>query len=413
MDLIVKNARIEGEEKLTDIAVQDGTIVRIAPDIQDNADKTVDAEGRLTAPTFVDPHIHLDKCLISETVRENKSGTLTEAIEIIWERKKNYTADEIAERACRAVQWAVQNGTTKLRTHVDVDPIGGLTPLEGVAKARKMCADIAEIQIVAFPQEGIIQAEGTEELMRQAMEKGADIIGGMPYNEMTDVDSMKHIDIVFDIAAEYDCDIDMHVDETDDDTARTLQYFAAKAIKTGMKGRVTSGHTCALSAYNPYYAAKIIGLVATADMNMITNPATNLMLEGRRDTVNKRRGLTRVKELMEAGVNVCYGQDCIKDTFYPTFGKADLLEVGMIAAHAAQLSMPADINALFRMPTHNAARCMRLEKYGLKEGAKADFNILDCETVQEAFRLQPDRTVFFRGSLTAQRTTRQELFRQN
>ncbi|MCL5773368.1 MAG: amidohydrolase family protein [Firmicutes bacterium] len=413
MDLIVRNAKLRGSKKTVDIGVAGEKIAKIAPKIQEKGKKEIDAGGKLVAPTFIDPHVHLDKVLISEVVRENKSGTLTEAIEIIWNKKKKYTIEDIMERAGRVIQWAVSHGTTFLRTHVDVDGIGGLKPLEGLLEVRKAYKDLVDIQIVAFPQEGIIQNAPTEKLMRKAMEMGADVVGGMPYNEMTYDDSKKHIQYAFRLAKEFDANIDMHVDETDDPGARTLQYLAATAIREGYKeGRVTAGHTCALAAYDDSYAAKVINLIKQAEMNMITNPATNLMLQGRRDKQPVRRGITRVKELVDAGVNVCYGQDCLKDTFYPTFGQADMLEVGLITAHAAQFSMPAEIEILFDMPTVNAAKVLRLKDYGIAAGNTASFNVIDAETVQEAFRTQADRLyVIKRGKVVAETKTTVKIYR--
>ncbi len=411
MDMLVKNARLRNTEGLRDIEVDNGVITAIEEKSGKIADRIIDANGRLVSPTFIDPHVHLDKALISEVVRPNVTGTLTEAIEIIWEKKRNYSVDDIRERAVRVAEWAASNGTTILRSHVDVDTIGGLTPLEGVLAAREETLDIVDIQIVAFPQEGILQDAGTEEMMRIAMKAGADVVGGMPYNELVPEDGRRHIDICFEIAREFDADIDMHVDETDDPSARTLEYLAAKTIREGYQGRVTAGHTCALAAYGDSYAVKVIGLVKEAGINMITNPATNLMLQGRLDKQPKRRGITRVKELMDAGVNVCYGQDCLKDTFYPTFGRADLLEVGLITAHAAQLSMPGEIERLFDMPTVNAARLLRLKDYGIEPGAAASFTIIDAETVQEAFRTQPDRIVIRNGRVIAETVTARKLFR--
>jgi len=411
MDMLVKNARLRNTEGLRDIEVDNGVITAIEEKSGKIADRIIDANGRLVSPTFIDPHVHLDKALISEVVRPNVTGTLTEAIEIIWEKKRNYSVDDIRERAVRVAEWAASNGTTILRSHVDVDTIGGLTPLEGVLAAREETLDIVDIQIVAFPQEGILQDAGTEEMMRIAMKAGADVVGGMPYNELVPEDGRRHIDICFEIAREFDADIDMHVDETDDPSARTLEYLAAKTIREGYQGRVTAGHTCALAAYGDSYSVKVSGLVKEAGINMITNPATNLMLQGRLDKQPKRRGITRVKELMDAGVNVCYGQDCLKDTFYPTFGRADLLEVGLITAHAAQLSMPGEIERLFDMPTVNAARLLRLKDYGIEPGAAASFTIIDAETVQEAFRTQPDRIVIRNGRVIAETVTARKLFR--
>ena len=411
LDLIVRGGTLRGREDdgPLDLGVKEGRVARVAPHI-DGDGPEVDARGKLVAPTFVDPHVHLDKALITETVRDNVSGTLTEAIEIIWERKRRYDPDEILARANRVIRWAVRHGTTALRSHADVDTIGGLVPVEALLALKQQVAHLVDLQVVAFPQEGILQDPGSADLMRRAMELGADAVGGMPYNERTPEDSRAHVEFCLELAREFDADVDMHVDETDDPGARTLAMLADATLRFGWEGRVTAGHTCALAAYPDPYAAKVIGLVERAGIHMITNPATNLMLQGRYDRQPVRRGITRVKELMAAGVNVGYGQDCLLDTFYPTFGQADLLEVGLITAHAAQLSMPSEVDALFDMPTVNGAGVMRLADYGLTEGCRASFNILDCPDVQEAFRTRPDRTVFRDGRRIARTRTESTVF---
>ncbi|KPL17684.1 MAG: hypothetical protein AMJ92_11375 [candidate division Zixibacteria bacterium SM23_81] len=410
MDLIIRDAQLRHTEGTRDIGVSDGRIVQIANRIPRKGQREIDAQGRLTTPTFIDPHLHLDKALISEVVRPNLSGTLDEAIEIIWEKKKQYTIEDIVKRASRVLHWGIGYGTTIFRTNVDVDTIGKLVPVEALLEVKKRFAGICRLQIVAFPQEGILKNPGTEELLRQAMKIGADVVGGMPFNERTMADSQRHIDICFEIAKEFGADIDMHVDETDDPSARTLELLAAKTIQEGYQGRVTAVHTCALAAYDDVYAAKVIGLVKEAGLNMITNPATNLMLQGRMDTEPRRRGITRVKELLAAGINVAYGQDCLKDTFYPTFGQADPLEVGLITAHAAQMSLPEEIETLFDMATVNGARILRMEDYGIEEGRTANLNIIDTTTVQEAFRTQADRRhVIRRGEVIAETETRTKL----
>jgi cytosine deaminase len=410
MDLIIRNAQLRHTEDTCDIAISAGKIVEIAAKISRKGQQEIDARGRLTTPTFIDPHLHLDKALISEVVRPNLSGTLDEAIEIIWEKKRKYTVQDIVERASRVLRWGIGHGTTVFRTHVDVDTIGGLVPVQALVEVKNRFAGCCQIQIVAFPQEGILQDPGTEKLLRQAMREGADVVGGMPFNERTEADSGRHIEICFEIAKEFGADIDMHVDETDNPAARTLEFLAARTIREGYQGRVTAGHTCALAAYDDAHAAEVIALVKEAGINMITNPATNLMLQGRLDKEPRRRGITRVKELLSAGINVCYGQDCLKDTFYPTFGQADLLEVGLITAHAAQLSLPREIETLFDMPTVNAARVLRLKDYGIEVGKMADLNVIDAPTVQEAFRTQADRRYVIRqGRMIAETRTRTEL----
>jgi cytosine deaminase len=395
-----------GADKTIDLAIVDGRFVAPAPDMK--ADRIIDAEGRLAVPGFVEPHIHLDKVMINKDVRTNVSGTLTEAIEIIWEKKRTYTIDDIVARAGSVIESGLVHGITWIRTHVDVDTIGGLRPLEGVIAAREKYRDLIDIQIVAFPQEGILRDPGTEDLMWQAMEMGADVVGGMPFNEAGPDDSRRHIEIAFEIARKFDADIDMHVDETDDPTARTLEMLADQTMDNGYEGRVTAGHTCALAAYPDDYARAVIAKARQARMNMITNPATNLMLQGRLDHQPKRRGITRVGELLAAGLNVSFGQDCIRDTFYP-FGRDDPLEVALITAHAAHLSQPNEIEQLFAMPTVNAAQLLRLTDYGLEPGKAADVVIIDTTDATEAIRLQsPRRWVIKKGRVVAETEMRRQ-----
>ena len=410
IDYIIRNARIRERDGLVDIAIEGTKISEIAPKLKEKANTEINAEMNLVTPTFIDPHLHLDKALTSKTVRANATGTLTEAIEVMRNIRRQYTVRDISNRAGKVVEEGIKNGTTIFRTHVDVDPIGGLIPLKGLLETRKKYADICNIQIVAFPPDGIIKNEGGDKLLRKAMELGADVVGGMPYNENTYVDSQKHIDFAFSLAKEFDADIDMHVDETDDPDARTLEYLADRTIKEGFQGRVTAGHTCALAAYDDSYASKIIGMVKEAGINIITNPATNLMLQGRFDKQPIRRGITRVKELLDAGVNVCYGQDNQRDIFYYTWGKEDMLEVGLITAHAAQFTTPKEIEILYDMPTVNAAKVLRLKNYGIKIGNPASFNIIDAPTVQEAFRTQADRLYVVReGRIIARTSTNSRL----
>ena len=406
IDIVVKNAKPWRDGEARDLYIADGRFV-IPPGSGDSGGaEVIDAAGRLCVAGFVEPHIHLDKALINEDVRPNVSGTLDEAIEIIWERKRDYEVDEIAERAGRVIRSALANGVTRIRSHVDIDNIGGLRPLEGVAEARRRHSDVMDIQIVAFPQEGILKNGGTEELMWQAMEAGADVVGGMPFNEKHPQDSARHISIAFEIAMKYDADIDMHVDETDDVGARTLEMLAQQTIEHGWQGRVTAGHTCALAGYPEDYANAVIALVREAEIHMITNPATNLMLQGRLDAQPKRRGITRVKELLAEGINVSFGQDCVKDTFYP-FGRVDPLEVGLIAAHAAHMSMPQEIEQVFDMQTRAAARVMRLGDYGFAPGCAADLVILDAANAAEALTKQATRSVVIKnGRVIVENETR-------
>ncbi len=391
---ILRNLKPWGESGTRDLAVIEGKFAAVSPGMQ--ADRVIDAEGRLAVPGLIEPHIHLDKVLIVDTVRPNASGTLTEAIEIIWERKRRYEVEEIAARAGRVIESAIANGVTHIRTHVDVDNIGGLRPLEGVALARSRYKHVVDMQIIAFPQEGILRNAGTEKLMWEAMERGADVVGGMPFNEDNPQASARHIEIAFEIAKKYDADIDMHVDETDDPNARTLEMLADQTIRNGWHGRVTAGHTCSLAGHPDDYANMVMDKVARAQIHMITNPATNLMLQGRLDKQPKRRGITRVRELMDRGVNVSFGQDCVRDTFYP-FGQNDMLEIAFLASHAAQLSMPDQIEQVFAMPTINAAKVLRLKDYALAPGAPANCVIIDAGNASEAIRFRPPRRMVMKN----------------
>lgn len=410
MQLLIKNAKLRNQEALVDIAIDGGLIQAVGKDVGQQADRVIDAGGALVTPALNDPHIHLDKVNIFDVVRKNESGTLKEAIEIIWDKKKTYTDEDVLERSSDVVYKALKNGTLFMRTHVDVDTIGGLKPLSGVAKLKEKFKDVMDIQIIAFPQEGIIQDPGCDKLMYEAMENGCTIVGGMPANEKTPADSLAHVKLCFDIAEKYDADIDMHVDETDDPFYRTLEMVADEAIKRGWEGRVTAGHTCALAAYDDHYANYVIEKVARAKMNIITNPVTNLMLQGRLDKQPIRRGITRVKELLAAGVNVSFGQDCIKDTFYP-YGSADMLQVANVTAHAAQMSLPPEIEKVYDMITYDAAKILGLKGYGLEPGCEANLVVVNAKDARDAIRLNPERLYVIRkGKVVAQTKVETELF---
>ena len=403
LDILVKNVALWGSEGLCDLGIADGRFVSLnAGGVSSEAALTLDAEGRMAVPGFVEPHIHLDKALISERAPVNRSGTLTEAIEILWELKRNYTVDEITDRASRVLARALENGVSRLRSHVDVDPIGGTRPAEGVIRARERFGDLIDIQIVAFPQEGIVKSPGTEALMREVMKLGVDVVGGMPFNEASPQDSRRHIEIVFDIARQFDADIDMHVDETDDPAARTLEVVAELTIANGWQGRVTAGHTCALAGYPRDYADHVIGRLHEANVNMIANPATNLMLQGRLDDYPKRRGVTQVKELLAAGVNVACGQDCVHDTFYP-FGQNDPLEIAFLLCHASHMSRPAEILTVMDMVTSNVAKALRVSDFRVAIGGVADLVVLDAHDARAAFATRrPRRWVIRKGKLIAE-----------
>lgn len=404
-DLIIRNAHTWGTAAPADLAISGG--VYVPPD-NVNADSAtvIDAGGRLCVPGFVEPHIHLDKVYLADSIPVNVSGSLDEAIDILGARKQSYSTEDIVERAGRMIRTSVANGVTRMRTHVDIDTGCGLTAFDAMLAVREQFADLLELQIVAFPQKGIVGDPGTEALLREAMERGADQIGGMPFNEPGPAESRAHIETAFDIAGEHDCDVDMHIDETDDPDARTLEMLAEVTLERGWQGRVIAGHTCALAAYPDDYADGVMDKVAEAGIQMITNPATNLMLQGREDSHPKRRGITRVKELLDRGVNVAFGQDNLQDMFYP-FGRDDPLELCFLLAHAAHMSQPDEIEAVFAMPTVNAGQVMGLKDYGTEPGCVGDLVVLDAATPLEAIANKPDRRfVIRRGRVVAETETR-------
>lgn len=402
-DLVIRAAR--AADALVDIAVAGERIAAIGGPFE--AVSELDAAGRLVVPAFVQPHIHLDKVLTGPLLGPNRSGTLAEAIALSHAVKRRATVEEIRERAGRVVRAAVIAGTTAIRSHVDVDTIGGLKGLEGVAAARADHADLCSIQLVAFPQEGIWRDPGTDVLMAEAMRAGADVVGGMPHWE-ADLDAARrHIAFCLDLAVEHDADVDMHVDETDDPYWRSFELLVEEAERRDWGARTTAGHLCAMASWDDDYAAAVIRRAAAAGVMVATNPPTNLMLQGRGDHEPRRRGIPRVKELLAAGVVVGAGQDCIDDAFYP-FGNADPLQVALIVAHAVQLGTPDEIAAALRMVTSDAARLLRLPDYGLAPGARADLVVLDAETEREALREQAPRRWVLRGGRVVAETRREQ-----
>jgi cytosine deaminase len=367
-------------------------------------------DGRLLLPAFIDTHVHLDKALIRDELREH-DGTLAGAIGAIHARKRTYTAQDVCERACAVIRDSVLAGTTRLRSHVDVDTIGGLTPLEGVLLAAERCRSLAEVRTIAFPQEGILRAPGAADLLAEALLNGCDVVGGMPHWERDEADQREHVRICFELAERFDRDLDMHVDETDDGAVRTLEMVADEALERGFIGRVTVGHVCSLAAADDDYAARVIEKCARAQITVVSNPVTNLVIQGRGDRGLIRRGTTRIKELAAAGVNLAFGQDCVKDGFYP-FGRGDMLEVALISAHVAHLSTHEELAFALEAVTEAPARSWRLDDYGLAPGARADFQLYAAPSWEEALRLQqPPLEVWHEGRLAAHTSvTRRVLF---
>lgn len=411
-DLLLRGCRLDGRSGLFDIAITDGRIAQVADRIEADARRVLEGGGRLASPAFVQPHIHLDKVGSAVAVGPNRSGTLREAIALLHKAKRTATVEAVAARAGVVIRQAVLSGTTFIRSHVDVDTIGGLTPLQGVLQAAREHADICEVQLVAFPQEGLLRDPGALELMDAAMNAGAKVVGGMPHWELTPADSRTHIDDCLALARRYDADVDMHVDETDDPRSRTLEMLLDAADRHGWGPRVTASHCCAMAAWEEEYVRRIVTRIAELKVNIVTNPMTNLYLQGRDDGLTPRRGLPPVKALLEAGVTVGCGQDCVQDTFCP-LGAADPLQVVLVLCHAAQLTMPGEIEHALASVRHAAAALVGLTPYGLQDGAPADIVVLDAPDASEALRLQAARRWVIRaGRVIAETEVRSILHRQ-
>lgn len=389
MDMIVRNARMEGREGLVDLAVEDGVFRQIGPRLDLNADLEIDAGGDLVGPPFVDPHLHLDAALTAGIPRHNLSGSHPEGIAVWGEYKRAYPDfTDLAARARRAVEWEVAQGTLYIRTHIDVcDP--KLTALHRMLTLREELREMVEIQIVAFPQDGILAFPKARELMAEALTLGADLVGGIPHCEWTREDGVASLGIVFELAEKYDRMIDVHCDETDDPHSRFLEVLAAQTIRRGFQGRVAAGHTTAMHSYSNAYAFKLQGLLLQADVAVIANPFDNTVLQARFDTYPKRRGITRVKELLAAGVNVNLGHDSIMDPWYP-LGRGDMLAAARLAAHVCHMTGYDEMQRLYDAITVNAAKTFGIEaQYGLAVGRRADFVVLDAGSRIDALRLSP------------------------
>jgi cytosine deaminase len=389
----VVDIRIEGE------SIQWVTAAKKDEQAREGAE-VVPGSGLLAVPAFVDVHIHLDKAFTRDDLSSH-DGTLAGAIDAVRQVKVAYTPENVAERSVQLIRSSVAAGVTRIRSHVDVDQVAKLVALEGVQMAAKECADLCDVQTVAFPQEGILRDPPTRGLMERAVEAGVDLIGGMPHWEKGEDDQRAHVDFCFDLAAEAGLDIDMHVDETDDARIRTLEMVADATLARGWEGRVTAGHVCSLAAADHAYAERVIGKCRDAGINIVSNPVTNLMIQGRQDRGLVRRGTTRIAEFRAAKVNLCFGQDNVSDGFYP-FGRGDMLEVALVSAHAAHLTTDDDLLYALKCVTEAPAKAWPETIYGIRPGARADLSLFRAGSWGEALRLQRlPELVLFRGQLVA------------
>jgi cytosine/creatinine deaminase len=404
-DLILRNASLPDGRKGQDIAISGERIVEIAPRIVAEAREEIDAGGNLVTPPFVDPHFHMDATLSLGLPRMNRSGTLLEGIALWGELRPTLTVDALVERALRYCDLAVTQGLLAIRTHVDTsDP--RLVTVEAMLEVQRRVAPYIDLQLVAFPQDGYFRAKDGVESLSRALDMGVDVVGGIPHFERTMEDGRLSVEALCRIAAERGLPVDMHCDESDDPLSRHVETLAAETVRHGLQGRVAGSHLTSMHSMDSYYVSKLIPLIAESGMNVIPNPLINIMLQGRHDAYPKRRGMTRVRELMAAGVNVSFGHDCVMDPWY-SMGSGDMLEVGHMAIHVAQMAGVEEKVAIFDALTVNSARTMGLQGYGLAKGCYADMVLLQAQSPAEALRLKPVRlSVIKRGRVIARTPAR-------
>ncbi|PZO44734.1 MAG: cytosine deaminase [Shackletoniella antarctica] len=398
MELILRDGRLPSGEAV-DIGFDGGMIRAMEPNLNAEAIQEIPLAGKLVSPPFVESHIHLDSALTAGQPRWNQSGTLFEGIEIWRDRKQSLTLEDVKERAIATLKLQAQQGVLFVRSHADVSETS-LTALKALLEVRDAVKDWITVQVVAFPQDGLYGSPGNLELMEAALELGVDAVGGIPHYEMTREDGVQSVHQIFELAQRYDRLIDIHCDEIDDDQSRFLEVVAACAVRSGLGPRVTASHTTAFASYNNAYAFKLMGLLSRSGINFIANPLINITLQGRTDTYPKRRGVTRVKELWQQGLNVSLGHDCIQDPWY-NLGNGNMLDVASMAVHVCQMTGQAEIAACYDMITTNGAKTLALEDtYGLEVGKPANLIVLDADSPYEAIRRRATVThVFSRGKL--------------
>ncbi|MGV1800757.1 amidohydrolase family protein [Agrobacterium vitis] len=401
-DLIIRNANLPDGRKGFDVGLSGGRITAIEKRLDAVCGKEIDATGRLVSPPFCDPHFHMDATLSLGMPRMNVSGTLLEGIALWGELRPLLSKEALVERALRYCDLAVSQGLLFVRSHVDTsDP--RLVTAEALIEVRERVAPYIQLQLVAFPQDGYYRAEGGVSSLNRALDMGIDIVGGIPHFERTMEEGRLSLEALCRIAAERGLPVDIHCDETDDPMSRHIETLAAETIRHGLQGRVAGSHLTSMHSMDNYYVSKLIPLMAEAQINVIPNPLINIMLQGRHDTYPKRRGMTRVRELMAAGLNVSFGQDCTMDPWY-SMGSADMLEVGHMAIHVAQMGGLDDKRQIFDALTVNSAKTMGLDGYGLEIGCKADLVVLQAADVFEALRLKPSRLFVVKGGKVISRT---------
>ena len=393
-DLIVKNATLVDGQTGIDIACRNGKIVALDTSIDAEAKEVVDAAGYLVSPPFVDPHFHMDATLSLGTPRMNVSGTLLEGIALWGELKEVQSVDQIVARALQYCELAVAKGIGAIRSHVDTCD-DKLTGVQALLEVREKVKDYLDLQLVAFPQDGVLRDPTAIQNTIRALDMGVDVVGGIPHFERTMSDGAESVRLLCELAAQRGLMVDMHCDESDDPLSRHIETLAYETQRLGLQGRVTGSHLTSMHSMDNYYVSKLIPLIAEAQVHSIPNPLINIMLQGRHDTYPKRRGQTRVREMRDAGITVGFGSDCVMDPWY-SLGKADMLDVAFMGLHVGQLSSRADMAWCFNAVTVNSARIMALDGYGVAKGCEANFVLLQAHETIDAIRLRAHRIAVVR-----------------
>ncbi len=401
LDLLIKNATLPDARQQMSVAVRGERIVEVAHGLDAPARQVIDAQGLLLSPPFVDAHFHMDATLSYGLPRVNQSGTLLEGIALWGELKPLLTQQALIDRALAYCDWAVAKGLLAIRSHVDVcDP--RLLAVEALLEVKKRVAPYINLQLVAFPQDGVLRdAQGLDKLKR-ALDLGVDVVGGIPHFERTMEQGAQSVKLLCELAAERGLMVDMHCDESDDPLSRHVETLAFETQRLGLHGRVTGSHLTSMHSMDNYYVSKLLPLMREAQLQVVANPLINITLQGRHDSYPKRRGMTRVPELLAAGINVAFGHDCVMDPWY-SLGSGDMLEVAHMGLHVAQMTSQSAMRQCFDAVTVNPARILGLQGYGLEAGCFADFVLLQARDPVEAIRLRATRLqVFKRGKLLAQ-----------
>jgi len=405
LDLIIRGATLPDGRQNIDIGIENTRIAAVEPNLQAEATTTIDAPGRLVTPPFVDAHIHLDSTLSLGRPRMNLSGTLLEGIEIWGELKPDLTIEATYQRAKNLCLWSMARGTLGIRSHVDICD-DRLLAVQALLQLREEMKPYIDIQLVAFPQDGYLRYGKSEANLARALDMGVDVIGGIPHFERTMDDGRLSVQALLRLAAERGLMVDMHCDESDDPLSRHIETLAAETARHGMGGRVTGSHLTSMHSMDNYYVSKLIPLIAQSGVHAIANPLINITLQGRHDTYPKRRGMTRVKELMAAGITVGFGHDDVMDPWY-TLGSHDMLEVASMGLHVGQLTGLEEIKSCFAAVTENPAKIMGLQNYGIAPGNHADLVVLQAPDAFDAIRLRAERLyVIRRGKILAQAAPR-------